>query len=130
MDLIKFEPRLEGERMHLKDPISGAKLFDEKSGEPVEILLVSRDSREYREATRRVTEKRLGLGRRPSFEELEGEAIDVLVCCTKGWDNITLRGEALPCTEGNARMLYTNFPFVKEQVDAFVGSRANFIQPS
>lgn len=82
-----------------------------------------------------------------SAEELEADAIDLLAACTVGWreelapegsavpegsrhekKTLTVRGEELTCTRANAARLYADFPWIREQVDAAVGDRANFTQ--
>lgn len=75
-------------------------------------------------------------------EELETDAVDLLAACTVSWmevptaaqdaglpkDTWLVNGEELPCTRANAVAVYTQFPWLREQVEAAIGDRANFIK--
>lgn len=63
---------------------------------------------------------------RLSPEEVENDAIMLLSACTMGWSNVVVDGAELEFSRENAAMLYTRFPWIKEQVDAAVGDRALF----
>jgi hypothetical protein len=66
-------------------------------------------------------------------EELEKEALDVLVACVVGWHTgerpeIEMNeGEWLPCTPDNVKRVLTELPWLKEQLDQEIGDRANFL---
>lgn len=64
-----------------------------------------------------------------SAEMLE-DGLELLVACTKGWKHIKISGVVLPFSEENSRMLYTKYPWIREQVDTFVNDRANFLGES
>lgn len=108
------------------------------AGESVTITLLGPDSAKYRALTRESIKKRLD--RRVTgasdvtmddLDQIERETIEILVVCTVGWTGVrTPEGETIACTQDNARRLYENYPVVREQVDAFVGNRANFLQAS
>jgi len=130
IDLSKFDLSPEGEEMVVTHPATGAQLIDESTGEPVTITLVGRDSDEFRTAQRKNIDKRAAMQKRMmSFEEIEAEATDTLVACTKGWKHVGLDGEDLPFSAENARKLYTRYYWLREQVDVFVARRANFFRP-
>ena len=61
-------------------------------------------------------------------EEFEAETIDILAKCTLSWEKVVLEGKELPCTYENAKTVYTNFIWLREQVDAFINDRANFLE--
>lgn len=118
--------------------LDGSPLLD-RNGQPVTILLLGPDSSKYRalarENVRRRLEKRAAGGPAPitgdEIDEVERETLEILAVCTVGWKGVyTPDGDEIACTTDNARKLYENYPVVREQVDAFVGSRANFIQAS
>lgn len=129
MDLSNFD--LTGsEELELRHPGTGLPLENDE-GEAMTITLVGIDSSEWRQAQRKLTNRRLSLARKGQqsaldADALEEEGIDTLVACTKGWAGIQLDGEPLPFSAENARKLYTRFVWIREQVDRFVGNRANF----
>ena len=95
------------------------------------IDLHSLDSAIARRAIRAQQDRRLRLRAvRPSAEELEADAAELLAACTAGWSLCTLDGEPLdvPCTPGSAQELYTlpALAWLREQVDTFVADRGNF----
>ena len=62
--------------------------------------------------------------------EIEADAIALHAACTKAWRGAVLDGAALECTRDNARTLYQRFPWIREQVDRFIGARGNFLPSS
>jgi len=97
---------------------------------PVTFSLLGIDSDEYRASQRVITNKRLS--RKNKFkitaEQLELETIEVLAACTVSWsDNFEVDGFAYHFSKENAKALYERFPWVREQVDEFIGERANFL---
>ena len=63
----------------------------------------------------------------PTAEDAERQAIELLVLCTTGWENIKYKGEILPFTTANAFTLYTEQLWVRSQVDDAIGELENFI---
>lgn len=83
--------------------------------------------------SRLVAEKRA----EASGAEIEADAVSLLAACTQSWRDaelgkpvLEIDGAELECTPDNARRVYTEFTWIREQVDAFVGDRANFLQRS
>lgn len=63
----------------------------------------------------------------PTIEKIEADAIELLAACTTGWRNLELRGVQLPFSAINAKVIYTEFPWIREQVDEAIGDIENFI---
>lgn len=133
MDLKDLNTRAKADRgadLHLRHPGDGSPLLGD-DGKPWAITLYGRDSavfaREERAAaTRRLERAQRGEIRTP--QEVEAEGLELLVACTKGWSgNILLDGQALVFSPAKARELYQGWPWIREQVDAFVGVRANYL---
>ncbi len=111
-----------------------------KSGEPLpaKITVLGAESDAYRSKQReflRRSADRVNRTRKlvVSPEELEAEALELLVTATTGWDwgGMTLGGQPAPVfTHDAARQIYTRFGWIREQVDQAVGDRANFLPRS
>jgi len=106
------------------------------TGEPlgIKITVAGIDSKKYRDAQRKLSNKRLkqtfGRGvvnKTPTVEEFEAETIDILAKCTLSWEKVVWEGNDLPCTYENAKMIYGNLIWLRDQVDAFINDRANFL---
>jgi len=106
------------------------------TGEPlgIKITVAGIDSKIYREAQRKVSNKRLkqtfGRGvvnKTPTVEEFEAETVDILAKCTMSWQNIVWEEKELPCNYENAKMIYIKLIWLRDQVDAFINDRANFL---
>lgn len=132
-----------GAAVELRHPVSREPLG-------VRVFVVGTDSETYRSQIRRQQNRRMEQARRSrgalniSAEELENDALDLLVACTKGWESdIEEHGEKktvaaipfgseglLPCTPENVRRIYSHpgFAWLREQVDAEIGDRSNFLQ--
>ena len=63
----------------------------------------------------------------PTVEEIEREAISLLVACTKEFRNVIYKGAVLPFNEENARTLYAEQKWVRAQVDEAIGELENFM---
>lgn len=67
-------------------------------------------------------------------EQVESEAIELLVSCTLNWDSgvdnptWTYKGEDLPFTVQNAIKVYTDMIWIRQQVDDAIGDLENFIK--
>ena len=61
-------------------------------------------------------------------EKLAEDSIDDLVKLTTAWSGFTLDGKDLECTPENVRTVYADWSWIKEQVQEFVGNRANFFR--
>lgn len=122
LDFGKFDLAAQsaaGFAYHVRDPL-GVPM--EHEGEPVIITLAGADSPTYknrqRELARENTEKPL---------DRDALAMEMLVACTLGWRGIIWDGEPLPFTPENARMLYANHEWLREDVASVVLDRANFL---
>lgn len=114
-----------GFELRLKNPKTGEPL-------PMTITLLGADSRVYQDAQRKQNRRRLleaQQSRRMTLtpDAIEADALELLVAVTQAWSQCTFAGQAKECNPANARWLYTQFPWIREQVDQAVGDRANFL---
>ena len=97
---------------------------------PITITVASPDSDAYKAVDWRVKNRNITMARKSknglTIEAIDASGLDILVGATLGWDGMTWDGAALPFSADNARMVYTTFSFIREQVDEFLADRANF----
>lgn len=118
----------EGARLDLLHPGTGA-----ATGAWLQLLGVDSDAYVARQrALQRGRLARLVVARRIKLtpEELEAEALDLLVTATTGWGGLTAGGQPLNWSPAAARDLYTRHRWIREQADEFIGDRANFLPKS
>jgi hypothetical protein len=118
----------EGAVMPLLHPVSRAPLkTDDKK--PITLTLLGYDSIQFQDFERIKINRRLNGEDAPerSAEAHEADKLETLSLCVKSWQNIIVDGKALECTAENVRMVLKRFPWIREQVDLFVGNRANFL---
>ena len=138
MDLSSLDTQQksdEGATMHLAHPVTDEPLWIDEDGQdpkPVEIDLLGVDSHKYTQAAHDQQSKRLKrAGRRGRIdvtgEEIEADQISLLVSCTTGWRNLVVDGETIPFNQMNARKLYARFTWMREQAQAFINDRSNFL---
>jgi len=130
IDLGQFEIGTEGEWLELLHPVTGQVIRDDDDN-AMRVRLVGKDSKEYRKAQRAITERRLksrSRANRFDADGIEQEATDLLVACTVGWEGFAEDGKDLEFNKANIRKVYTNYPWIREQVDEFVDDRGNFMQ--
>lgn len=118
-------------RLILRHPVSGRPLIA-ADGSRSYIDVFSADSDRARAHQNAVSRRRLDQRgpARMTPEELEADAIDLLVALTAGWSLVDLSGASLdvPFSAEAARELYASpgLAWLREQVDAFASDRANF----
>ena len=101
----------------------------------IKIILAGQDSDIYQELDREASRKRFKvLKKRQELnltpEEVEEEQLQLLVSCTLGWSGLTEGGKAIAFSAGEAKRIYQQYPVIRRQVVAFVGSEANFLPES
>lgn len=145
MDLSKLntvEGANQGFELRLCDPATNDDL-------DIYITVLGRDSDEYRTLSNTQQQKRISkMSRSGTFkagavstQEFERDALELLAAVTKSWRQVvkegdqskelttlTVNGEELVFSKANAMRLYKEYPWVKEQVDAAVVDRANFLK--
>jgi hypothetical protein len=102
---------------------------------PITIRLLRLDSKEAQVKVNKTRDQRLKLAGRTgkiklSSAQLDEEAIDLAVFCTRGWTNLQLSDDSeYACSAENARALYTNpeFSWVYSQVSDFINEAGNFV---
>lgn len=92
------------------------------------IWLQGEDAETYRKTLRaqidrQITERKLEL----TAADLEERLIERLTAITLRWENISLDGAPHTFSPENARRLFTEQLWIREQVVAFVEDRANFL---
>jgi hypothetical protein len=63
----------------------------------------------------------------PTVEQIEADAIALLVACTTCFRNVTYKGQALVFSEEAAKQLYTEQKWIRSQVDEAIGDIENFM---
>jgi hypothetical protein len=129
--LTTQEASEQGAEMPVLNFITQEPITDGK-GVPSVIRLAGMDSKRYREHNRKVQNRKLRNITRGAknvtwdAEEAEKDNLDLAVACTLSWSGIGWKGEDLPCTPENVQMLYTQLPWLREQVEQFITARENF----
>lgn len=109
----------EGAELTLRHPVTN----DELDGK---IRLKGGDSREYRAALHRTFQDRVKRGGR-TYEETEDTTASILAEVTIDWGGIEENGEEVPFGYENAKRIYSEYPWIREQVERFIADRSNFL---
>lgn len=123
----------EGAILELKDP-TGEPIL-KPDGKPVTITLAGMESKRFKRARNSIGDRYLknaGPTSRAAktMEEAIGDLAFQLASVTIAWDGVIVDGQELECTQANAKKVYLQYDWVREQVDSFVGNRANFWKAS
>ena len=100
------------------------------------IVVASPDGAVTREAERALRERaltRLSLGQRSAAagaKEIEQDALDMLVARTVGWRGLVDKGHTIDYSPDAARRLYTEYPWLRRQVETALDERARFFGSS
>ena len=123
---------VESNYVTLYHPTTDEPLMDEQ-GNTMWIEVYGQDSKHYKQVQHNQTNRRLQKAQRTNSramvtaEQQESMGLELLAKCTKKW-HIILGGEEPECTEDKARELYQNYPWVRDQVDAFMHDRKSFLK--
>lgn len=104
------------------------------TGEPtnIKIAVAAPDSEKHRQVSMRIQNEQLKFSLRnkgkATAERLAATGLELLVGVTVGWEGIAESGDPLQCTPENVRRVYTELPWIREQVDEFLGDRRNFFR--
>jgi hypothetical protein len=138
LDAIDTSSSSEGADIALKR-LDGEPLLNAK-GDAVSLRLIGADSPEYRRIARKHARARIDRSKKMKgqvtlsddlLEELEGEDLELVVACTKGWSGIIdSKDKPVPFSPEAAREFYKMFPIAFEQANAAIVDRANFIRAS
>ena len=119
--------------VELVHPMSGEVLTND-DGSSMTITVYGPYSDFYKKTMHAQQNKRLAKAQRMggkmnlTAEELEAGALDLLVKCTKGWKLTLNDGEGfLKLNEENVRKVYTEEPWVRDQVEAVMGDTRAFL---
>lgn len=117
--------------VELRGP-DGSQLFNDDET-PMTIGVIGADSDEAVKARNTSANRRISAGPRAKItaESLDSDAASYLAKLTKRW-NITMGGTKPECTTQAALSLYNDkaLAFIREQVDAAIGERTNFLKGS
>jgi hypothetical protein len=124
----------EGALLEVRHPTTGVVLAN-GDGRAVTLTLAGMDSARARKAERQATNRRLkqsGRGRSLGVtgDDLDNDALDLLAACTMAWSGFELDGQQIECSAENARRLYRQFPWLREQAQQFMDDRGNFLRAS
>jgi hypothetical protein len=105
-------------------------------GKPVAVIVLGPDSAKYRATIDEITRARLAEAQKAKEtgvelkEEPNRFTIEVIAALTKSWENVhDQKGDSVPFTPENVKALYA-YPVIRDQVDAFISKRANFLKAS
>jgi len=129
MDLSKLGTSKKAEtgaELVLRHPVT-----DEKTD--ISLSLVGSDSSRYRKASHAVQNRSLSRGKfKVTAEKLESNGIEILATCVIGWSNVEdadlFKKKNPECNKENVVKFFKKHVWAKEQADAFVVDRANFLE--
>jgi len=131
MDLSRYNVSKmaeKGANLELLDPEDEPLMHNKK---PVTIKLLGTDSKVWRNMNRdrsrelsyKMQKKRK---KQIDFTMSEEDTCEMLAACTLGWEGIEVNGKTLEFSIEAACEMYIDHLWIREQVDAFIGDRANF----
>lgn len=126
-DTIKAAER--GSVMEVRKPDKSGDVFRHADGRPFTITVLGKDSETFKSAARAQSDRRIAQNMRTRQPVLtaviERDDIELLVAVTVDWD-IILDGKKPPANSKEYRAAFTRYPWLKEQLDEWVGLRSNF----
>ena len=126
----------DGARLDLRHPGTDEVLrYGDDDEKTMHLVLLGRDSDGYKKKLRQQQRKMLKKAQQSrkfsasTMDEADRESMDLLVCAVAG-GMIFENGQEVAVTQDNAESFFTDHPWMKEQADAFIHDRANFLPNS
>ena len=121
--------------LHLAHPVSGELLYADGMPETPEnavvITLASQSSKEWRQATAAMNDKRVKRGKKqPTAAQIKEEGVDLLTAICLASKNLNSVDEDLPIqtqTQFKTLLSDDDYSWIKNQIDEALGDNANFI---
>ena len=111
----------EGAVMQVKNPLTGEALG-------ATITLIGTDSKAFRDlAKQRATAALKRTKEEQENYDSDDEMSVMLSKCTLAWSGVEEGVEAVEFSQENALMMYRKYRWLRDQVDQFIGDRANFL---
>lgn len=102
-------------KIEIRHPVT-----NKKTGVFFEIM--NPDNKEYRQKFKEIMLKSI---ENKSNDNDEG-VIELLAFATVAFEGLTNNGEVLEFSNENAKMIYAEYPFIKEQIDREIANKNNF----
>jgi hypothetical protein len=115
--------------MSLQHATTGAELIGD-DGKTITFEIAGSDSVAFRNASRQVSNARINRPKGEKFtaEQADADGLAILCACVMGWSgNFSIGGVKPVWSHDEARRLLDSQPCIKEQIDRFIGLRANFL---
>lgn len=132
-DLSDIAPANDTAKIELYHPSTGETLTDD-SGNPMWIEVYGPESAHSRDVSKQFLNRHLQRAQRSgkmslnmSADELEAQGLEALAKNIKGW-HVVLNGSTPDCNEASAKDLLTDYPWIREQIEAGRDTRANFMK--
>jgi hypothetical protein len=120
----------QGVTVELKHPATGEVLTNDK-GDKMVVVVAGSDSKIFKaEVNARVKQNMLKKSKKDDvdIEGMEKRGAELLAKCTLSWSGIQRGGKDVAFSVAAAQEIYLQFPWIKEQVDAACGDRAELFK--
>jgi len=125
-DLSSFKPKTDTVLVELVNPLNGEPLFN-PDGSPMSITVYGNHSSVYQQAQDEIADQRIAKSfasgkvqdptkSLPKTGDIREQTLEILVKATLEW-NITMHKKSVDFSPEAVRSIYTDFPFIREQVE-------------
>lgn len=100
------------------------------TNEPTDIVInmFGQDSAAYKNAIKERARIQMAEKKKPvDLDEAERKGIALVAAATAGWSGITENGKTIEFSQAAAVYIYTKYIWIREQAEAAIYSRANFL---
>ncbi len=131
MDISSIGKTKDTSDVTIYNPITQETLVND-NGTDMTITIYGPNSSQYKAVNHAQQNRRLQKAQRTNgkmnltAQEIESAAMDLLVKVTDSW-NITVNKECPDCVEAKVKDIYTEFPWIRDQVDAALNDAQAFL---
>ena len=128
MDLMRLKP-VEGATLELLDPVTGYVLTCDEHKKPFTLTLISADSEKWQGMVNNNIDKMLDARKsgKKDNQSTSERACEMLARATT--DCYIIENKVrVPCDYEELKRVYSSYKWIREQAEAFINDRANFIK--
>lgn len=118
MDISDFPVVKETSEVLIRNPVTQEYMFT--------VEIYGPDTDFYRRAQIEIV--RSSSGKKATHEDLLQGSARMMAKITKSWSDLTMGDNDFECTEENAFKIYSDFKYIADQVELFLGDRLNFLE--
>lgn len=131
MELSQFDLKKSADQpavCNIVHPVTEEQMFKEDGVTPVTVTILGQDSSKARKLAKAQAQRTLNSRKKQTVDELQAFGRKLVASLVTDVDGITENGEPVKADAEQLEKLFESYPWIYDQLDAFIADKANFYQ--